>query len=345
MSYEKIRLEKGMYYQSGRSFTQVLESLDPSADYAGTALAGTDAFERQLVRYGIVTDGVGSSRVDSFFRNLNASVLFPEYITREVRRGMDEVGILPGLIANVTTVDTMDYRSVFVDSGAMDLSLADVAESASIPSLMSIKTREKLVSLKKRGRMLEVSYETLRAQSLSLFSVMLRQLGASIRTMQLADAVDVICNGDGNNNSAKEFAIGDKPISGTSGTLGYTQLVEFCTQLSPLEMNTLLVHPKMLETLLSLPEMQHPFAGVDSNGAGILYTPFGARILCSTAAPEADSVILGLDRRFALEMVQVNDLLVECDKLIDRQLAQTAITSTAGFAKINDSACAMLYLE
>ena len=32
------KLEKGMYRESGKSFTQVLEQLDPSESYKGTAL-------------------------------------------------------------------------------------------------------------------------------------------------------------------------------------------------------------------------------------------------------------------------------------------------------------------
>ena len=36
MGYDNLRLEKGMYRQSGMSFTQVLESLDPSENYRGT---------------------------------------------------------------------------------------------------------------------------------------------------------------------------------------------------------------------------------------------------------------------------------------------------------------------
>ena len=53
MGYDNLRLEKGMYRQAGMSFTQVLESLDPSENYRGTALEGTDAFQRQLKRFGI----------------------------------------------------------------------------------------------------------------------------------------------------------------------------------------------------------------------------------------------------------------------------------------------------
>lgn len=38
--YENVKLEKGMYGQNGRSFLKVLESLDPSENYKGTALEG-----------------------------------------------------------------------------------------------------------------------------------------------------------------------------------------------------------------------------------------------------------------------------------------------------------------
>ena len=64
MGYDNLRLEKGMYRQSGKSFTQVLESLDPSENYRGTALENTDAFQRQLKRFGIRAKGVDSSPVE-----------------------------------------------------------------------------------------------------------------------------------------------------------------------------------------------------------------------------------------------------------------------------------------
>ena len=46
--YESMKLEKGMYGTPGKTFTQVLENLDPSANYAGTPLEGLDAYQRQL---------------------------------------------------------------------------------------------------------------------------------------------------------------------------------------------------------------------------------------------------------------------------------------------------------
>ena len=56
----------------------------------------------------------------------------------------------------------------------------------------------------------------------------------------------------------------------------------------------------------------------------------------------AAGTILGIDRRYALEMVRAGDVSVEFDKLIDRQLERAAISSISGFARICDSACASL---
>ena len=57
--YENIKLEKGMYQESGKSLTDVLESLDPSENYENTALKGLDAFSglSLLVESVIVSPG------------------------------------------------------------------------------------------------------------------------------------------------------------------------------------------------------------------------------------------------------------------------------------------------
>ena len=52
--------------------------------------------------------------------------------------------------------------------------------------------------------------------------------------------------------------------------------------------------------------------------------------------------LIGLDRNYALEMVQGSDVVVEYDKLIDRQLERAAITSISGFAKLYREASKVL---
>ena len=339
MGYDNLKLEKGMYRQEGMSFTQVLESLDPSENYRGTALEGTDAFQRQLKRFGIRAKGAGSSPVEKFFRTMDSAVLFPEYIARTVRQGMEENDILPNITATTTVIDAMDYRSIYSVPTDEDKELQDVEEGAQIPET-EVKTKEHLVSLTKRGRMLVASYEALRFQKLDLFGVMLRQIGAHIQKQQLMDAVNVLKNGDGNDNAAAVFTIGSTPISGTKGTLGYDQLVEFWGQFDPYTMNTLLCSTNTMTRMLKIPELQNPLTGLNFQGTGKLTTPLGAQLHRTSAV--ADGVIIGLDNRYALEQVRAGDVLVEYDKLIDRQLERAAITSIAGFGKICDGAACVL---
>lgn len=339
MGYENLKLEKGMYRQSGMSFTQVLESLDPSDNYRGTMLEGTDAFQRQLKRFDIRAKGANSSTVECFFGTMDSAVLFPEYIARTVRQGMEENNILPEIVATTTDIRAMDYRSIYSIPDDADKALKDVAEGAEIPETQ-VKTKEHLVSLSKRGRMLVASYEAIRFQRLDLFGVMLRQIGSYIRKQQLADAVKVLIEGDGNENAAVKYTVGTSPISGTKGKLGYDQMVEFWGCFDPYSMNTILCSTATMTEMLKIPELQNPMTGLNFQGTGEFTTPLGAK-LHRTSAVE-DGVIIGLDKRYAMEMVRAGDVAVEYDKLIDRQLERAAITSICGFGKICDGASAVL---
>ncbi|MBO5323295.1 MAG: phage major capsid protein [Oscillospiraceae bacterium] len=339
MGYENLRLEKGMYRQAGMNFTQVLESLDPSENYRGTALEGTDAFQRQLKRFGIRAKGAGSSKVEKFFSTMDSAVLFPEYIARTVRQGMEENDILPAITATTTVIDSKDYRSIYSVPTEEDLCSHWLSEGEKIPET-EVKTKENLVSLTKRGRMLVASYEAIRYQKLDLFGVMLRQIGAHIQKQQLSDAVNVLIDGDGNDNESVEYVVGNTPIAGPSGTLGYEQLVDFWAQFDPFTMNTILCNNNMLTRMLKIPELQNPMTGLNFQGTGKLGTPLGAQMYRLNMVPE--DIIIGLDNRYALEMVKAGDVMVEYDKLIDTQLERAAITFISGFGKICKGASAHL---
>ena len=331
--YDNLKLDKGMYREAGRSFSQVLEREDPSERYKGTSLEGLDAFQRQLKRFDIKVKGEASDPVEAFFRTSDAAVLFPEYISRTVRQGMEEGDVLPHITAAVTRIDGMDYRSISSEAVGEEKKLRPVPEGTMIPST-SIKVQANLVKLKKRGRMLVATYEAVRFQKLDLFSVTLRQIGAHIARTQLEDAVDVLINGDGNENPATVTSLEE------GRALDYEVLVDFWAKFDPYVMNTLLVSGDVMLQLLKLPEFQNPLTGLNFQGTGKLTTPLGATLLRTSVLPVKTAV--GLDRRFALEMVQSGGVMVEYDKLIDRQLERAAITTISGFAKVFPKASQVL---
>jgi hypothetical protein len=337
--FENVKLEKGMYGRSGHTFSQTLEELDPSEHYRGTALEGLDAFQRQLKRFDIKVKGSGSDMVEKFFHTGESSVLFPEFVSRIVRQGMEEENILSDITATVTRFDGMDYRSIASVPTEEDKKLMRVEEGAEIPQTM-IRTQENLVRLHKRGRMLVAPYEAIRFQRLDLFSVTLRQIGAYIGRMHLEDAISVLREGDGNDNAAEVFAVGTDPISGTAGTLDYNALVDFWAQFDPYTMNTMLVSSDVMLSLLKMPEFQNPVTGLNFQGTGSLTSPLGAKLLRTSAMPAG--TLIGLDKNYALEQICASEITVEYDKLIDRQLERAAITSISGFAKLFGDASKVL---
>jgi hypothetical protein len=337
-NFENLRLEKGMYNESGLSFTQVLEKCDPSENYKNTGLEGLDAYQRQLKRFDIKVKGAGSDVVEKFFRTTDSAVLFPEYVARSVRAGMEEGNILPSITASVTKFEGLDYRSIYSSPTDDEKSLRRVEEGTAIPQT-EVKAQANLVKLHKRGRMLVASYEAIRFQRLDLFSVMLRQIGSQIMRMHLDDAIEVIVNGDGNGNPAQEHTVGSG-ITGTAGTLTYTALLEFWSQFDPYSLNTMLVSPSMMLAILALEEFKNPLTGLNFQGTGELTNPLGAKLIKTAAAPQGQ--VLGLDRNYALEMIQASDVSVEYDRLIDRQLERAAITSISGFAKLYADAAQVL---
>ena len=329
--YENVKLDKSMYRLAGVSFSQALEAQDPSAQYKGTDLEGMDAFQRQLKRFDIKVKGPDSDCVEKFFAASDSAVLFPEYISRCVRQGIQHSTALPHLVGATTRIDALDYRSILAEDDE-NLQLKLVNEGATIPTT-TIRAQSNLVKLRKRGRMLVASYEAIRHQKLDLFSITLRQIGANIANMQLCDAIDTILYGDGNNNEAYVFC------TETHGVLTYDDLLELWMKLRPYEMNTLLVSDKLMGKLLKLPELQNPAVGNFAN-SGKLVTPFGATVLNAPNMP--DNGIIGLDNRYALELVESGDVCVEYDKLIDRQLERAAITVTCGFAKMFKEASVLM---
>ncbi len=331
--FENISLEKGMYANRDKSLTAVLEELDPSVNYIGTELEGLDAFSRQLKRFDIKVSGAASDKVEKFFQTTDSAALFPEYVSRAVRQGMEEADMLSDIVATKTSISGMDYRSITSTPSEEDKSLMVVNEGAFIPET-KVSTQENLVKLKKRGRMLVSSYEALRFQRLDLFTVTLKQIGAYIARAQLKDAVDVLLNGDGNANPCQGIA------STEVGKLTYSDLVSLWAALSPYELNTILAPTGAMQKLLDTTELKDSGAGQSFHGSGKMVTPLGAKLIHTQAI--SDDLIIGMDKNCALEMVVAGEVVTDYDKLIDRQLERAAITSIAGFAKIYKDAAKKL---
>lgn len=332
-NFENVKLDRSMYKITGKSFLDVLESEDNSQEYQNTAFANLDAFQRQLKRFDIKVSSKACDTVEKFFKTSDSATLFPEYLTRAVRQGLEETGALEAITAAKTKVDSLDYRSICSIPTDDERELKAVMEGAVIPETQ-IRLKDNLIRLFKRGRMLVSSYEALRFQKLDVFTVTLKQIGAYIAKTQLRDAVNVLINGDGNDNAAQVISAKVK------GELCYEDLLKLWSSFGAYEMNTLLVSPDTMVKLLSIAEIRDPASTVTVNKNGTFIPVLGATVIKSDVVP--DGKIIALDNKCALEMVVADEITVEHDKLINRQLEETAVTSTAGFAKLFPDAVKVL---
>lgn len=323
MAFDNLKLEKGLY-TTGKSFTQALESIDPSENYIGTEYEGLDAYQRQLKRFDIKVSGTGSDTVSKFFATTDSATLFPEYVSRAVRQGIQEKSVLDKIISTTTVIDSMDYRAIETTTDKADLALADVAEGAQIPQTV-IKTKDTLTHLYKRGRMLVASYEAIKFQKLDLFTITLKQIGNYIATCQVNDAINEIIT-----DSTEIYEVAGDAVS-------YEDLVDFWSKFAPYNLTTLIANPASVANLLKLPELRDSVAGLNFHGTGKMVTPMGAEIVMVDSTPLVNGVI-GIDNTCALEKVQVGDVTTDFDKLIDRQLERATITTIAGFSRIFEDA-------
>lgn len=310
--YNEIRLEKGLYNLAGKSFLQALEDIDPTENYNGTALGDLDAFERQLRRFDIKISGENCDRVEKFFVTTESAVLFPEFVRRAVTAGMED-SVLSEIIAVKTVSDCNQYRGYSVTE-TLDYD-TNTAEGTVLPET-AIKEAAASVDLKKFGRLITASYEAVRMQRLDVFAITLRSIGKKLADAMVKSAIGVLkTDADSQNISGSKLAFGD--------------LTALFGSFDSYDMTALIASPKNVASIIAMDQFGESIK-VDERGNVIL--PFGTKIIKSSQID--DKTIIGIDSRYALEFITSSEIVMEADKLIDRQMDAFTVSCNLVFKKI-----------
>ncbi len=321
--YDNITLEKGLYNISGKTFTQALAELDNDENYVGTELEGLDAYERQLKRFDIKVSGANSDRVEKFFKSTQSAVLFPEFVRRYIKQGMDEASVLPGVVAATTYADGVDYRGLSIDKNGEDTVIPAGGE---FPTT-TVNYANTTVAIAKYGRQIATTYEVIRKQRLDLFAVVLKSIGA-----QISRAI--------NNQAANVLKTGASTVAISGANLAYSDLATFWASLNEYNMTTMLVSPAVMAKILAFEEMK--FCAGEYMTNGTVKTPYGVTLV--KCAGMSDDYAIGLDSGCALEMVLGSDIVVDNDKLISTQIDCITFSISVGFTKVYADAVKVLSL-
>lgn len=309
--FNTIKLEKGLYNLTGKSFLQALEDSDPSENYKDTSLAKLDAFERQLKRFDIKVSGSNADFVEKFFTTTESAVLFPEFVKRTIKQGIDE-----SILSNIVAVSTKTDGNVVQGITISETTPYDTAttQGDELPAT-TISEGSTSSTLNKIGRIISASYEVVRLQRLDVFAVALKAIGMKLGNAMTKDAITALISG--------------APNTETDGdVIAYSDLANLYSKFADFDMTTLIASPTIVSQILKMEEMKE----CTSKNWKEIILPFGASLLKSSQIN--DTTVIGLDKNYALELAANTDLIIETDKLIDRQLDRISVSVKIGFKKI-----------
>ncbi len=319
--YNTVKLEKGLYNLCGKSFSQALEEADPSENYKGTPLAGLDAYERQLKRFDIKVSGENCDTVEKFFTTTESAVLFPEFVRRSILSGFED-SVLKDIIGVRTRVNSNMYCGYSISHTAS--STNTTAEGSELPST-NITMESNSAYIDKFGRVINASYETVLLQRLDCFGKMLKATGRKIVDSMLKEGVSAL-------------AVGATKINIAGSAPAYSDILSLYDLFGEYNLTTILAAPSKASVVLGMPEVADNTR--TENGKVIL--PFGAELI--KIPNMSNGILIGIDKEYALEMITNSDIIVDTDKLIDKQLNVIGVSVNALFRKFSADAVKVLSL-
>lgn len=321
---------------------------------------GLCAFDAALLTNEIIVRGnpklgVESSKMEKFFTTTSNRLLFPEFIDRTIRQTIIEQPVTQYLIGETVTITGDTMRQPILDLGKdsknrKNLRNARVAEGATIPSV-DLKLADQAVRIYKYGRAVKATYEVLRRTTIDMFRTTIELLSKFIDSAEEKDLLDVIENGDGNNNSAKVYKRSELNAAGEKGVLDNVTLLKFLMSSYPLNFDTVVANQDLYLQLANTSFNGTYEAGVNQfmpftfpqgifKGLTVLYSDYVDK------EGEKTSRLFGLNQKLAIrKIIEQGSSIRENEKYSDDQTQKVFITENAGFGKIYDEASAILEVD
>lgn len=345
-------------HSKGITLSSYLEELDIAPE--GSKL---DAFERLMKEAGIATQAVPSSnvfssKVEAFYRTNENKVLFPEYVARTLVKSMNDFPLYQYLVATKTPIDSNVYKGSYLDmddaKNKKGLEMRRVTEAADLP-VATLRLGSQAVTLYKYGRAVEASYEALRRMSLELFKRHIGRIAKSAANNKVSEILDVIINGDGNDNAAEKIKM--KSLDSTATDLTKEAWIKFLLKFYPNGANTVIANE---DGLLQVLAVLYPEANLASKMDELIATGLDVQTvlpqgLISTTtllySPEVEKIggkeaIIAFDRDNCIEeLFEVGSTIQEADKFIKNQTNLLTISENSGFLKMFKDSAKVLTIE
>lgn len=374
-------------YEKGMSLSAYLEKEDPSAEYRDGTDAYQRLLQAADIRIKAMPEyGVQASTFEEFSRSEQTRALVPEWLLRtwrEVQTGRPfstrslysssdgangswerpyaeaqsarwDKQVAPAiplseLVAITTPINAGAYKAYYLQHDATNTSMTRVAEGAEVPRVKLVGG-DHTINLYKYGRGLEATYEQLKRQRVDKLALHVRRMAVQAEVDKVGAILDVMVNGDGNNNAPTTHNLTTLDSGASAGTLSLKGWLAFKMKFAnPYVMTGALAQEAVALQMLMLNTgtANVPLVAVQQPSGLGAFTQMNPGLRDNVAlgwTADAPSLkIVGFDRRFAIErVVDIGATITEVEQFITRQVQVLVVTEAEGYAVIDKNAINIL---
>ncbi len=362
-------------YEDGISLTEYLEREYPDKD------SRLDAFERLLKESGIRTNpipekGIWANPFSDFLKDEASRALFPEWAARQWRSvsmlnsrsiygtGDDILNSIPRpyadalkarwdkriapaipsnmLVAITTPIRGTAYRSFYLQNDATNQRKTRVNPGTDIPTAKLVGSQHE-IQLHKYGRALEWTYEAERNVRIDKMAMHIQQMAVQSEVDKVGTIIDVIVNGDGNNNAAIVHTLTSLDSTTTANNLTLIAWLAFKMKFAnPYMVQNVLARENVALKLLTLSvgSANVPLVMIQAASGFGFFKPINPGLSDTPGLGWTDdapaSTIVASDSRVAIEHVtEIGADISEIDRFVKNQTKVLTMTEVDGYG-VND---------
>lgn len=265
----------------------------------------------------------------------DAKYLAPEVVREFILRGMGSTANYMDLVAGVESVDQLTVTAPWIEMA--NNTPPEIGETETPPTT-GYTWGEKSVKMKKRMTAIELSDEVILSVKLPILSYWLQRFGVNLGVQLFKDAVTTLVNGDQSDTSDAAATIG----IASAGSLTFADFVRVWSRGNLIGQNwtTIVTSETMAQQVLALAEFKPTAGGL---GQAAVTIESRNRIIPNSlphiiASDMDDDEILFIDPSKAMLRLQFRALLVEANRIVDRQIQGTYASVMGGFLTISREA-------
>jgi hypothetical protein len=250
---------------------------------------------------------------------------------------------LDRLVTLTTPIDSDAYRAAYMsEPAAEDIRMTRVPELGEIP-LATITQGAQTIRLHKYGRGFELSYEAVRRTKIDKVAFWVQRTAIQQEVDKVAQAIDVLTNGDGNGNAATVHNQTVLHPSSPAGTMTFEAWLQFKESFGDAYvMDLALMRSASKVELLMLNtgnayNMAYTIAQM--GGVNDVNGRLGDVVDVASYSGIAADIIVGIDTSAALEHVmEIGSSITETAKFVTRQSDVMVMSEVEGFAVLDENA-------